>query len=299
MDIYDRCTGCHRGCYLSNPGCHVGRNMARYLMYGEDSGYMRNDERDWDPYDRGSRDWDSREWNRWDRDHPNWDAPDYDRGMPPYQDYRPYDFEHPQHEAHEWFGPRARQHMRQMPFNDRPDPRRPQGSPAPFDSGRPHAGDRGRGHAHGMRRGPMGAPDDEFLIHSFQHCAHLLVHRQSKEHASSRAVMVLQRRGQDGMSQRELAESLDIRSASVSELLSKMKDEGLITRRPDPEDKRVMLIELTDKGHDEARKVAERRKEANRNLFAVLNDEEKDQLAVILDKLTHFWHEEFAREEHR
>ncbi len=290
MDLYDRCPGCHRGCYLSNPGCHVGRNMAWDLMYGGNNGYMENARGDWDP---------------WGWDQPRRDGYGADPGRPHWENGHSFSFDQPRHEVHEWSDVRPEHRMRQEHFDEWPPdhPWDPQDRRPPFGSRPPRAPfddhEHGRGHGRGMRHAPMGAPDDEFLIHSFQHCAHLLVHRQSKEHASSRAVMALQRRGQDGMSQRELAESLDIRSASVSELLTKMEDEELITRRHDPADKRVILIELTDKGHAEANRVAERRKEANKNLFALLSDEEKEQLKVILDKLTHFWHKEFEREERR
>ncbi len=113
-----------------------------------------------------------------------------------------------------------------------------------------------------------------------------------------RAVVALERCGHDGMTQRELAEMLDIRSASVSELMAKMEESGLIMRTHDPSDKRALRIRLTERGHAEAKLMAARRAEANKNLFAVLDDEEKARLEVILGKLIRFWDEEFDREEH-
>lgn len=52
-------------------------------------------------------------------------------------------------------------------------------------------------------------------------------------------------------------------------------------------------MELTELGKREAARLAVQREEANKNLFAVLTDEEKQQLENILGKLTPYWHEEF------
>ncbi len=314
MDPYERCTGCHRGCYLSNPGCHVGRNMAYSMMY------RQNDAYDYFPNDayeteRGAH-WDAYDKRHEHHGHHYHDNVDYDYGRDVFEeeydyrdepnrfhdrsehgyDERPFSHDerdasaHPDDDPH-WHGSSGERDFPGFRENGRP--------PYDFRGGRddrlpPHA--HGRGGMRGSRRPPMGAPDDEFLIHSFHHCAHLLLHRPGREHGSSRAVMALERRGRDGMSQRELAESLDIRSASVSELLTKMEELGLITRRQDPHDKRVVLIELTEKGHEQARCVVARRKEENKNLFSVLDNNEKEQLKVILQKLTDFWHNEFGRE---
>lgn len=133
------------------------------------------------------------------------------------------------------------------------------------------------------------------LVHRFHHCAHLLMHRRGKEGGRAGALMVISRHG--ALSQRALAEKLDIRSASVSELLGKMEESGLITREADPADKRAVLVDLTEQGREEAARVAAQREEANKDLFAALTDEEKRALEGILGKLAHAWHQEFDREE--
>lgn len=161
---------------------------------------------------------------------------------------------------------------------------------------------RGHGHARGSRRREerperIDEATDALLVRRFHHCAHLLMHRRAKEGGRVGVLMVLNNHG--AMTQRALAEKLDIRPASASELLSKMEASRLVERTPDPDDGRASLISLTEEGREEAGVFAKRREEANKNLFAALSDEEKQQLEHILAKLTRSWHEEFDREDER
>ncbi|MGA8113941.1 MAG: MarR family transcriptional regulator [Actinocatenispora sp.] len=48
--------------------------------------------------------------------------------------------------------------------------------------------------------------------------------------------------------QRELAEAVGIQTATLTHHLNAMENDGLITRRRDPENRRVHLVELTDDG---------------------------------------------------
>jgi MarR family transcriptional regulator, transcriptional regulator for hemolysin len=50
----------------------------------------------------------------------------------------------------------------------------------------------------------------------------------------------------EGLKQSELAEMLDLQPISLTRLLDKLCDSGLIERRPDPVDRRVKRLFLTD-----------------------------------------------------
>ena len=54
----------------------------------------------------------------------------------------------------------------------------------------------------------------------------------------------------DSVSTKNLATVLALRVSSLNELLAKLEADGYIERRPDPEDGRVSLIYLTDKGRE-------------------------------------------------
>lgn len=89
----------------------------------------------------------------------------------------------------------------------------------------------------------------------------------------------------DGISNADITTALDIRPSSVSALVSKLEDIGVIERRASADDKRVMLIYLTDKGQtliDTNRAV---RDDMSDSFFKNLTDEEREQLNNILSKL--------------
>ena len=52
----------------------------------------------------------------------------------------------------------------------------------------------------------------------------------------------------DGLATKEMAEILGIRVSSLNETLGRMERDGIIDRRPSEQDKRVMLMYLTENG---------------------------------------------------
>lgn len=52
----------------------------------------------------------------------------------------------------------------------------------------------------------------------------------------------------DSMSQKELASYLNVSPPSITSSIQKMEREGYLTRRPDPDDQRIMRLSLTEKG---------------------------------------------------
>ena len=78
---------------------------------------------------------------------------------------------------------------------------------------------------------------------------------------------------------------LGIRPQTLGEMLQKLEERGLVARKKSEADARAIEVTLTDEGRARAAEIAERRALAAADLFAVLTDEEKDQLASILDKL--------------
>ncbi len=54
----------------------------------------------------------------------------------------------------------------------------------------------------------------------------------------------------EGISQQELARKLLVGRSNMSMLLPQMEKRGLISRRDDPKDKRVLRLFLTEKGRD-------------------------------------------------
>ena len=84
------------------------------------------------------------------------------------------------------------------------------------------------------------------------------------------------------LSQRILQKVLDIQPGSISEILAKLEAKEYIERTKDDEDRRRVIISLTDSG----REYIKDRSSQDRDSFAdVLTDEEKDTLKDLLKKI--------------
>ncbi len=105
-----------------------------------------------------------------------------------------------------------------------------------------------------------------------------------REHGRVRLMNMLKETGQ--LSQREIAEKLEIRPQSLSELLAKTEAEGFIVRRQDENDKRISVVSLTPKGEEQLIIMRKANREHAEALFAPLSEREKDDFLIILKKLT-------------
>lgn len=87
---------------------------------------------------------------------------------------------------------------------------------------------------------------------------------------------------QPEITQRELSYLLDMRPQSIGELLSKLERSGYITRVPSEEDRRVLMIRLTEAG----RNAGEQQENGAGGIFDCLNEEEQRTLKGYLDRIT-------------
>lgn len=69
---------------------------------------------------------------------------------------------------------------------------------------------------------------------------------QGGVHGQNRSLALLARN--EGMKQADLARNAHVRPSSVSEVLERLEKSGLIERRRDQKDRRVLRVYLTDKG---------------------------------------------------
>lgn len=102
-------------------------------------------------------------------------------------------------------------------------------------------------------------------------------------HAQERVLAIVRERG--GMSQRELLDLLDVRSASLSEVLAKLERNGLIARRRDDADRRGFTVAVTDKGEAACSGQAGLSGENAATLFVGLDPAERETLGRLLAKL--------------
>jgi DNA-binding MarR family transcriptional regulator len=83
----------------------------------------------------------------------------------------------------------------------------------------------------------------------------------------------------------EFTSALMLTSSGTTKRLDRLEQAGLITRGPDPADRRGTLITLTPKGLELIDSVTEAHLDNERRLLASLNDAEQNRLADLLRKL--------------
>ncbi|MEF2876863.1 MAG: MarR family transcriptional regulator [Blautia sp.] len=94
------------------------------------------------------------------------------------------------------------------------------------------------------------------------------------------------------MKQSRLAEMLDVRSTSLSELLGKLEAKGLVKREPSPQDKRTFQVSLTPAGIELAQKYDITRAKSHHIMVSRLSPEEKAQFYSLLTKIKQGYLEE-------
>jgi DNA-binding MarR family transcriptional regulator len=87
---------------------------------------------------------------------------------------------------------------------------------------------------------------------------------------------------QEGMTQAELADSLEIQPISLVRLIDRLCQHGLVERRPHPRDRRANRLYLTEKGHTTLAQLTPLGKEIAGDILAALSDPE---VAELLRKL--------------
>ncbi|AYY15648.1 MarR family transcriptional regulator [Actinobacteria bacterium YIM 96077] len=85
--------------------------------------------------------------------------------------------------------------------------------------------------------------------------------------------------------QRELADAVGIRGATLTHHLAAMEDSGLVTRRRDPANRRVHLMELTPEGEAAFLRLRDAAVTFDRALRAGMSDDEVGHLRELLDRL--------------
>lgn len=85
--------------------------------------------------------------------------------------------------------------------------------------------------------------------------------------------------------QRELAEAVGVRDATLTHHLNAMDERGLITRRRDAANRRIHVVELTEAGEEAFVRMREAAMAFDRRLNAGLSDADRGHLNRLLHRL--------------
>jgi DNA-binding MarR family transcriptional regulator len=82
-----------------------------------------------------------------------------------------------------------------------------------------------------------------------------------------------------------LAEKTGVTRATISGLLDGLERDGLIERRTDPDDRRLIRVQLTAAGHSFLDKIRPGYSRWLSSIVEPLNEEERQQLVMLLEKI--------------
>ncbi len=106
-----------------------------------------------------------------------------------------------------------------------------------------------------------------FLVHDVSRLRRTLFDQQIKPLGVTRAqwwaLANLSRTLPEGMIQSDLARLLDVGKVTVGGLIDRLEASGQVERRPDPKDRRIKRIYITDKGYDVIDKMTSIGRELN------------------------------------
>lgn len=85
--------------------------------------------------------------------------------------------------------------------------------------------------------------------------------------------------------QKEIAESASVRQETMTGTLNRMERDGLITRRPNPDDGRSMLVALTPLAREKLPQVEDAARTINALVLEQLTPEERTQFIATMKKV--------------
>ena len=139
--------------------------------------------------------------------------------------------------------------------------------------------------------------DNRLLFHKFIMINEILDKRNKKQNPAMKSVtkgqgrLIIFLKRKDRLSTKELSEILNISGTSLNETLNKLEQQNFIRKVPSEQDKRVLLVELTEEG-----RALEFKNHEDIDIFDSLSDEEKENLNEYLNRLTMALHNKFKEE---
>ncbi|MFC0602499.1 MarR family winged helix-turn-helix transcriptional regulator [Streptomyces palmae] len=105
--------------------------------------------------------------------------------------------------------------------------------------------------------------------------------------AQARLLRIVGHRDRDGRAPRmaDLAQRLEVVPRAVTTLVDALESHGSVRRAPDPDNRRVVRIELTDAGRATLRTLRAARRAAAEDVLAPLSAQQRQVLGGLLDTL--------------
>ena len=92
---------------------------------------------------------------------------------------------------------------------------------------------------------------------------------------------------QDGLTQSELADQLSVQGATVTNMLQRMEETGLVSRRRDDDDNRLVRVNLTEAGRERERAITDQFVKLEQAVFEGISDDDRARLRQLLRHMLH------------
>lgn len=86
----------------------------------------------------------------------------------------------------------------------------------------------------------------------------------------------------NGMTQSEIAEQLCVQGATVTNILQRLEEAGLVTRQRDSEDNRLVRVYLTEAGRKKERAITEQFLKLEGTIFEGINENDRMRMRSLL-----------------
>lgn len=130
-------------------------------------------------------------------------------------------------------------------------------------------------------------PETDFLFALFdlQRLVRQFVDKEASRYGTTRAqwAVLSKLARSEGLKQAELAELMDIQPISLTRLIDRLCESGLIERRPDPNDRRANRLYLLPAAQPVLKSLAERRADIMRVALGEMSAAEARRLVAQLD----------------
>jgi MarR family transcriptional regulator, transcriptional regulator for hemolysin len=123
-----------------------------------------------------------------------------------------------------------------------------------------------------------------FLLHDVARLLRMDADRRARAHGMTRAQwgLLIWLERQPGLSQKELAELLEVEPITVARLIDRLEARGMVERRPDPRDRRIWRLHLCPQAYPVLQEIARQRAEIVRIVTAGIDPRAQEAMTEAL-----------------
>jgi DNA-binding MarR family transcriptional regulator len=128
-----------------------------------------------------------------------------------------------------------------------------------------------------------------FLLHDVARLLRVDADKRARAHGMTRAqwgILIWLER-EPGLSQKELAELLEVEPITVARLIDRLEARGMVERRPDPKDRRIWRLHLCQPAHGVLREIDRQREEMRALMTAGVDEASIDTMTEALITMKH------------